>query len=202
MTSIEEILTDNLTPRQYAAAIDPSSEILCLACAGSGKSRTLAFRIGRIIAEGADPKSIVAFTFTDRAADSIKRRVSEALSKFGIDPSVLGAMFIGTIHSYCHLLLTQVDALYRQFDVLDRNRLRLYLISRYVSLGIPGLRSQRGAQYFECISRVAEAWATLNDELLNVNDVIREDPLLGNVLFNIRNGLENDEYLDFPLWSG
>jgi len=202
MTSIEEILTDNLTPRQYAAAIDPSSEILCLACAGSGKSRTLAFRIGRIIAEGADPKSIVAFTFTDRAADSIKRRVSEALSKFGIDPSVLGAMFIGTIHSYCHLLLTQVDALYRQFDVLDRNRLRLYLISRYVSLGIPGLRSQRGAQYFECISRVAEAWATLNDELLNVNDVIREDPLLGNVLFNIRNGLENDEYLDFSLMVG
>lgn len=202
MPTIEEILRVNLTPRQYLAATDQSAEILCLACAGSGKSRTLAFRIARLISEGVDPKSIVAFTFTDKAAGSIKRRVSEALSKFGINPSVLGAIFIGTIHSYCHLLLTQVDAKYRQFDVLDRNRLRLYLISRYASLGIPGLRAQKGSQYFECISKVAEAWATLNDELLGINDVMSEDATLGNVLLNIRNGLENDEYLDFSLMIG
>ena len=43
MPGIEEILRDNLTPAQAAAALDPAQEVLALACAGSGKSRTLAF---------------------------------------------------------------------------------------------------------------------------------------------------------------
>ena len=41
--SITEILKSNLTDEQYAAVIDESKNILCLACAGSGKSRTLAY---------------------------------------------------------------------------------------------------------------------------------------------------------------
>lgn len=41
----EEILHSNLTDEQYAAVIDDSRNILCLACAGSGKSRTLAYKI-------------------------------------------------------------------------------------------------------------------------------------------------------------
>lgn len=49
---IQDILQQNLTDVQYAAAIDNTDEVLCLACAGSGKSRTLAYRIARLIAEG------------------------------------------------------------------------------------------------------------------------------------------------------
>lgn len=44
---IEETLHSNLTNEQYAAVIDESRNILCLACAGSGKSRTLAYKIDR-----------------------------------------------------------------------------------------------------------------------------------------------------------
>jgi DNA helicase II / ATP-dependent DNA helicase PcrA len=76
---IEQVLRNELTPEQYAAAVDPAREVLCLACAGSGKSRTLAYRIARLLAEGEPPEGIVAFTFTDKAAESIKRRVSQAL---------------------------------------------------------------------------------------------------------------------------
>lgn len=47
--NIEEILHNELTEDQYNTVIDNHPEVLCLACAGSGKSRTLAFRISRLI---------------------------------------------------------------------------------------------------------------------------------------------------------
>ena len=130
MPTIDEVLQDNLAPDQLNAASDTSAEVLTLACAGSGKSRTLAFRIARLVAQGVSPDSIVAFTFTEKAAESIKLRVSQALTAAGLSPTVLGAMYIGTIHSYCQNILGEMDATYRQFDVLDDNRLKLYLISR------------------------------------------------------------------------
>ena len=90
----------SLTQEQYKTVIDETNEILCLACAGSGKSRTLSFRIARLIHEGAKPESIIAFTFTEKAAESIKRRVADALEKAGIPVALVGAMYIGTIHAY------------------------------------------------------------------------------------------------------
>ena len=129
--SIDNVLRTELTLEQYEAAVDPAREVLCLACAGSGKSRTLAYRIARLLAENEPPEGIVAFTFTEKAADSIKRRVSQALATAGLDPTVMGAMYIGTIHSYCQHLLGDMNATYRQYDVLDDNRLKLYMISRY-----------------------------------------------------------------------
>lgn len=79
----EEILHSNLTDEQYSVVIDDSRNILCLACAGSGKSRTLAYKIAYLISKGEEPESLIAFTFTEKAAESIKRRVAEALHKFG-----------------------------------------------------------------------------------------------------------------------
>lgn len=83
--NIEEILHNELTEDQYNTVIDNHPEVLCLACAGSGKSRTLAFRISRLIYEGVAPESIIAFTFTEKAAESIKRRVADALEKCGFN---------------------------------------------------------------------------------------------------------------------
>ena len=96
---IKQILEDNLTYEQFQAAMDNSNEILCLACAGSGKSRTLAYRIARLIAEGNPPEGIVAFTFTEKAAESIKRRVADALDKCGLPVALVGAMYIGTLNT-------------------------------------------------------------------------------------------------------
>src|SRR5690606_15727205 len=169
---------------------DPAQEVLCLACAGSGKSRTLAYRIARLLAEGEPPEGIVAFTFTEKAAESIKRRVSQALSAAGLDPTVLGAMYIGTIHSYCQHVLGKIDVTYRQYDVLDENRLKLYLISRYGRLGLQHFRNRaRGKSYFDTIKQVSDAWKTANDELLDFAAVAQEDPDLGGLLVRIRDSL-------------
>src|SRR5215469_6636659 len=200
MPPITQVIQQQLTPEQQAAALDTSAEVLTLACAGSGKSRTLAYRIARLIAEGNPPDSIVAFTFTEKAAESIKRRVSQALATAGLDPTVMGAMYIGTIHAYCQHVLGDMDALFRQFDVLDENRLKLYLISRYYQLGLNPFRSRaRGNSYFDTIAQVSDAWKVANDELIDFQAVNTADPDLGALLTTLRDGLRTDQYLDFSL---
>jgi DNA helicase-2/ATP-dependent DNA helicase PcrA len=204
MCDINQVIQANLTPEQQAAALDTANEVLTLACAGSGKSRTLAYRIARLLAEGNPPESIVAFTFTEKAAESIKRRVSEALITAGLDPMVMGAMYIGTIHAYCQHIMGDMDATYRQFDVLDENRLKLYLISRYADLGLHSVRRRaRGASatrpgsYFDTIKQVSDAWKTANDELIDLNQVLAEDQELGHLLIQLRGQLLSDQYIDF-----
>lgn len=155
--NIEEILHANLTDEQYSAVIDDSRNILCLACAGSGKSRTLAYKIAYLISRGEAPESIIAFTFTEKAAESIKRRVAEALHKFGLSENIVGAMFIGTLDAFCQKLLGDINAKYRQFDILDQNRLVLYVMSRFRKLGL-----QNGQGYFKRMPDI-EKFITDND---------------------------------------
>lgn len=197
---MEDILRQHLSDEQFDAATDPGSEILTLACAGSGKSRTLAFRIAWLIGErGASPDEIVAFTFTEKAADSIKLRVAQALTAVGIDTNILGRMYIGTIHSYCQFVLGQMDARFRQFDVLDDNRLKLYLIENFPRLRLHVLKQERGAAYFQTIKSFHDAWIQLNEEMMNVADVAAHDDSLAQSLQLLSDALVQDEFLDFSL---
>ncbi|MGH4011209.1 MAG: ATP-dependent helicase [Pseudonocardiaceae bacterium] len=204
MTFDDQVLRDDLTPEQYDAAVAPEREVLALACAGSGKSRTLAYRIARLIALGHDPDGIVAFTFTDKAAESIKLRVASALGRCGLDPALVGAMSIGTIHGWCRTVLGRLDARYRQFETLDEMRFRMYVMSRYSELlkDIRGLREAhpRGgfrAPYFETIKQLCEAYKLTNEELLDPIEVAAQDPALGQVLGRLDELLERDHFIDF-----
>lgn len=84
--------------------------ILCLACAASGKTATLIGRIKRLLDEGIDPSSIVAFTFTNQAADEMRKRLGEKADK----------MFIGTLHSYANKLCLQNGIETSQLISLER----------------------------------------------------------------------------------
>jgi len=198
---IDEVLAANLTPAQRDAAVDRTAEVLALACAGSGKSRTLAYRIAYLLANGVDASGIVAFTFTEKAAEQIKRSIAKALRSAGLAPTLLGAMYVGTIHSYCQHILGAIDAAYRQFEVLDGNRLTLYLVSRYPSLGLNELRNRGVARrsYFDTIRKTADAWSTMNDEMVDLADVSRHDAALGRILTQLRDRLAADRYIDFSL---
>lgn len=198
-TAADEAVARALQPVQQAAARDATPEIRTDACAGAGKTRTLAYRIARLVAGGATPESIVAFTFTEKAAESLKFAVTRALTECGLDPALAGAMFIGTIHSYCQMILGQANARYRQFTVLDDNRLILFLISRRNQLGITALQRDRGVRYFEAIKKLANAWKMLNDELLTIPAVTDVDPMLGAALDALRARLRSDQYIDFSL---
>lgn len=187
-----EILHLNLTDEQYAAVIDDSRNILCLACAGSGKSRTLAYKIAYLISKGEEPESIIAFTFTEKAAESIKRRVAEALRKFGLSENIVGAMFIGTLDAFCQKLLGDINAKYRQFDILDQNRLVLYVMSRQYKL-----RLTNGKGYFKRIKEFTDAWQTMHNENIDLKDIEKYDTELFDHLSCLSDSMSADGYMDF-----
>jgi DNA helicase II / ATP-dependent DNA helicase PcrA len=85
---------ETLNPEQRAAVEHFEGPILVLAGAGSGKTRVLTTRIAHLIHElGVDPGSILAVTFTNKAAGEMRQRVRHQL---GREP---GGMWIGTFHS-------------------------------------------------------------------------------------------------------
>lgn len=188
----EEVLHSNLTNEQYEAVVDDSRNILCLACAGSGKSRTLAYKIAYLISKGEEPESIIAFTFTEKAAESIKRRVAEALQKLGISENIVGAMFIGTLDAFCQKLLGDINAKYRQFDILDQNRLVLYVMSRQHDLGL-----KSGNGYFKRIKEFTDAWQTMHNENIDLKDIEKYDSELFNRLSCLSELMSADGYMDF-----
>lgn len=106
---------------------------------------------------------------------------------------------MGTIHGWCKGVLGDMDARYRQFEVLDDNRLALYLISRYGQLGLWELQNARGARYFRVVREVADAWKLINDEMLDFDEVADQDPDLGGVLRELDANMDRDNFIDFSL---
>lgn len=90
---------DALNPEQRDAVDHESGPLLVFAGAGSGKTRVITCRIAKLIAGGEHPGSILAVTFTNKAAREMKERVEHLL---GTD---IRSMWIGTFHSMCSRLL-------------------------------------------------------------------------------------------------
>jgi DNA helicase-2/ATP-dependent DNA helicase PcrA len=121
------------------------SDLQLIACAGSGKTETVAQRVAALIDEGSSPDSIVAFTFTERAAlelkDRILKRVKEKKGAAFLDR--LGPMYVGTIHGYCFRLLQDHVPKYGNYDVLDEHRHEGILAREFFNLGLAGAFSGR-----------------------------------------------------------
>ena len=111
------------------AVLHRGSHLQIIASAGSGKTEVVAQRVADLMAGGVDPAGIIAFTFTERAADELKARISarveERLGPGSLDR--LGAAFVGTIHAYCFRLLQQHVPRYETYDVLDEKRVTAFL---------------------------------------------------------------------------
>ena len=195
--NIRDIILDRLTPEQAKAALDDSAAVLCIACAGSGKSETLAFRVARLLSDGVDAQGIVVFTFTDKAADSIKKRMADVLLRTGHSPNLIGRMFVGTIHAFCQNVLSETDVQYRQFDVLDSNRFLLFLISRYPRLSIQPLRQRNKNRYYDTLRSVQHAWNMMRDEGLSFDDIASTDAALGQCLHLVDETMRTDQFIDF-----
>jgi DNA helicase-2/ATP-dependent DNA helicase PcrA len=91
-----------------------------IACAGSGKTEFVSERIAYMIYKKvARPDQIVAFTFTDKAAEELKFRVRSKIQELlGKQPDI-GDMYIGTIHAFCFKILQDFIPKYRAYDMLD-----------------------------------------------------------------------------------
>jgi DNA helicase II / ATP-dependent DNA helicase PcrA len=110
-------LLDGLNEDQRQAVASPLGAALVLAGAGSGKTRVLVHRVAWLIqVEGASPNSILAVTFTNKAAAEMRGRIETLLGL----PS--GAMWLGTFHGLAHRLLRihwREAGLPQSFQILD-----------------------------------------------------------------------------------
>ncbi|UCZ73629.1 DNA helicase II [Dickeya zeae] len=117
-------LLDSLNDKQRDAVAAPRSNMLVLAGAGSGKTRVLVHRIAWLLTvENCSPYSIMAVTFTNKAAAEMRHRIDQLLG------TSQGGMWIGTFHGLAHRLLRahHLDAgLPQDFQILDsEDQLRL-----------------------------------------------------------------------------
>jgi DNA helicase-2/ATP-dependent DNA helicase PcrA len=112
-------LLDELNPEQRLAVETTDGPLLILAGAGTGKTRAITFRMASLIANGVPAESILAVTFTNKAAEEMRNRVSSLLLRAGVPPA---QPWLSTFHSLCARLLRREAAaagLPRDFAIYD-----------------------------------------------------------------------------------
>lgn len=106
----------SLNDEQYAAVTAPAGPLLVLAGAGSGKTRTLTYRVAYLLSQGVKPSEILLLTFTNKAAKEMLHRVQDLT---GVEP---GRFWGGTFHSLGHRALRmfgEAIQLPKTFTILD-----------------------------------------------------------------------------------
>lgn len=110
---------EGLNDRQKEAVLHTGGPLLIMAGAGSGKTRVVTHKIAYLIEElGVFPGNILAITFTNKAANEMKERVSKLLN------TDVESMWIGTFHSICvRILRRDIDKIGydRSFSIYDRD---------------------------------------------------------------------------------
>lgn len=109
----------DLNPEQYRAATHPEGALLILAGAGTGKTRVLTARIAWLVSQGVDPSSILAVTFTNKAAREMRERIAGMLTS-----EQAKAMTLCTFHALCVRMLRCDAALlgYKEnFSIFDES---------------------------------------------------------------------------------
>ena len=218
--------TEGLNPDQLDAVVHADGPLLVVAGAGSGKTRVLTHRIAYLIDRGIRPTSILAITFTNKAAAEMRERVGSLVGP------VVRSMWVSTFHSACvRILRRDGEAIgyprtFSIYDQADAVRLTGYVIrdlgldsKRFTPRGVHGLISlwknelkspeqaatesnnifdrKHADVYAEYQARLLKAGAMDFDDLLgNVVQLFREHP---DVLNHYRERFRHvlvDEYQD------
>ena len=112
-------LLDELNPEQRQAVETSEGPVLILAGAGTGKTRAITFRMANLISRGVPAEAILAVTFTNKAAQEMRTRVSDLLLRSGVPPA---QPWLSTFHSLCARLLRREApnaGLPRDFAIYD-----------------------------------------------------------------------------------
>ncbi|MDO8466781.1 MAG: UvrD-helicase domain-containing protein [bacterium] len=185
----------DLNPSQKEAVEHENGPILIAAGAGSGKTKTLTARLARLIEKGASPASIIAITFTNKAAKEMGDRVAKQLAGSQIP-------FIGTFHSFCARLLKGEASLVNRspaFTIYDADD-SLSLVKKIMkaldiskdSINPAVLQNHIGQIKNEMLSpedfdRITKKVFEKYEEALTQNNAFDFDDLIGKVVWLFEN---------------
>jgi len=158
---------DVLNQPQYEAVSFNDGPLLVIAGAGSGKTRTLTYRVARMVHDGISPRSILLLTFTRRASQEMLKRASDLLDNRCEDVSG------GTFHSFANAVLRKYApciGLDNAFTIIDRGDME-HLISILKKESGAGLKDRS----FPKNRTLASIFSASVNKVLSVDDIIYED---------------------------
>ena len=130
-------MKETWTSSQETAINSVDCNMQIVACAGSGKTTTMVAHILKLLDQAdVSPENIVAITYTEKAAASLKHKVYEEYEKKNGNLEGLANMFIGTIHGFCLNMLQSATDDYKSFETLNEVQTRLFIKKTRHSNGI------------------------------------------------------------------
>jgi DNA helicase-2/ATP-dependent DNA helicase PcrA len=183
-------LYQTLNKKQQEAVENLLGPVLVVAGAGSGKTRTLTSRLAAILASGADPESVIAITFTNKAAEEMRKRV------FGCSVGSrrpLASPFIGTFHSLGARILKKEARLVgrtQNFSIFDDDD-SLRLIKAVIkNFNLPEQKKQKETNPLF----LREEFSRIKSELSNPDD---EDETINRFFKEYETALRRNNSFDF-----
>ena len=140
MKTVEEykeyLNEQNFTSDQQRAILTTNKNVQIIACAGSGKTSTIVARIVYLIVSGTKPSEIVAITYTEKAAASLKQRIYQEYEKAMGTLEGLSDLYIGTIHGYCLFMLQEFTSDFKNYDILNEIQAKLHIKAKRWTNGL------------------------------------------------------------------
>ncbi len=163
-----------LNLEQCEAATAGDGPLLVLAAAGTGKTRTLVYRVAYLVERGEQPDGLLLLTFTNRAAREMLERAKTVAG------DAVGNLWSGTFHHVCNRFLRKfADRLgyQRDFTILDRDDSR-YLIDRCIKDSVSNKKEfPKKDVIASLIGNAANRNCPIDDVLEKAADVLKVDPV-------------------------
>ncbi|RKE77861.1 ATP-dependent DNA helicase [Chryseobacterium sp. AG363] len=126
----------DFSPSQKEAILINDKHLRIIACAGSGKTTTVAGKVAYLLDPennfNIKPENIIAFTYTEKAAGELKNKILNNVGQY----RGMANMYIGTIHGWCLKSLQENEYRYQSFSVLDDIKLKLFVDKHYDLVGM------------------------------------------------------------------
>lgn len=166
---------DSFSESQKDAITTQDKHLRIIACAGSGKTTTVAGKVAYLLEPenefGIKPENIIAFTYTEKAAGELKNKILNNVGQY----RGMATMYIGTIHGWCLKSLQENEYKYQSFSVLDDIKLKLFIDKHYETIGMKDVTKLSNPS--TCLRRFIDT-----SLFVRVMDIVRES--------EIRNGIE------------
>ncbi|MGQ1783880.1 ATP-dependent helicase [Saccharicrinis sp. GN24d3] len=179
------------TNEQQKAISTIDKNLQVIACAGSGKTQVLSQRIVTILSEKkeVEPKNIIAFTYTEKAAAELKTRVLRMVKEQIGNVQGLSEMYVGTIHSWCLQALQDNVYEFQKYSILDAIKQKLFVDKYYNEIGMVNV----GMSRYKETDRFLTAISVLREA--DVSDSLPEEWKEALELYSAK--LNSHSYFDF-----